>query len=298
MVMESIFSKKPKLVRLCLQKKWNKVRLHLGTKSGQREARGSDTFGNTALGVALINDPPPDIIAALLDIEPTHSLQTDHCGMVPLHYACFKGVSSDVSLMILQHDNGAAARALDRGGNCPLHLLIENICDPKACRKIGDSGDNSNPSNHNSNSRPASSLLSRSEKTTLSNSTSMSMNPTTFNDRLRLVHGLCNTAPEMVRFTNRQGWTPIDVLQEIKAEYSTGPRWERADIVYQILRTVNIQLYRDSKLLSEMKGFQSPMLKSNSSVPSNVSSYGSSISSFGPTTVSQDDRMACSHFGE
>lgn len=294
MLMESIFSKKPKLVRLCLQKKWNKVRLHLGTKNGQREAKGSDTFGNTALGVALINDPPPDIIAALLDIEPTHSLQTDHCGMVPLHYACFKGVSSTVSLMILQHDNGAAARALDRGGNCPLHLLIENICDPKACRKIGDS---STLDRSHSNSRPTSSYISPSEKTTSSNGTTMSMAQSTFNDRLKLVHGLLHTAPEMVRFTNRQGWTPIDVLQEIKAEYSTGPRWERADIVYQILRTVNIQLYRDHKLLSEMKGYKSHMLRSNSSVPSNVSSYGSSISSFGPT-ASQDDRMACSHFGE
>ncbi len=295
----SLFSRKPKLIRLCLQKKWSKVRAYINTKSGIKESKVSDAFGNTALGVALINNPPPDIIAMLLDIEPAYSLKTDHCGMVPLHYACFKGVHSEISLLLLAHDNGAAARALDRGGNCPLHLIIENICDPKACRKIGEVSEEMSISTLGASTRRLAidDPPSASKNTVASERSDVSMSQTAFNDRLKVVHGLCNTAPEMVRFTNKKNLTPIDILQEIKAEFKQGPRWERADIIYQILRNVNIQLYRDHKMLSEMKGYQSPLLSSNSSVPSNVSSYESSISSFGPT-ASHDDRMACSHFGE
>ena len=112
------------------------------------------------------------------------------------------------------------------------------------------------------------------------------------NDRLKTIEILCVVAPELVRHANKAELSPIDLVQDVKVECPYGSKWERADIVYQLLRSVNIQLYIDQKRLSEMAGLSRG---SNASVvPSLVSSYGSSVSSgVGQNTV-QSEPMDCS----
>ena len=108
---------------------------HIQTKQGRKEIEATDSYGKTVLGQAVMKSSPLDVVMKLLEIQPAHSLTPDKYGMLPLHYACFKGLPSDVSLSLLMHDNGASARALDCCGNCPLHLLVENLLHSKECRK-------------------------------------------------------------------------------------------------------------------------------------------------------------------
>ena len=291
--MESMLNRKANLSRLISNKKWRQVRSFLKTRNAKSQVVNStDELGHTILSAALFHDAPIDIITALLYIDPLLSLEADANGLVPIHIACYRGVDSQIIQLLLQHDHGASARALDRSGNSPLHLIIENICDPKKCLEMAEEEfrrmENSTDMDDSSDS----------PKSLDSSCSALSMSQDAFGDCIRTVQNLCALAPEMVRHANKADCSAIDLVQEVKAAVPSGSRWERADIVYQLLRKYNVQLYMDEKKLSEMTTYKSK--RSTGSVPSLVaSSYGSSISSgFGGSTMLGDHPMDCSQFGD
>jgi len=267
-MIESILIRQAHIRRLIAKKKWTKVRSFLKPRrnaNSQIVNISKDELGDTILITALFHDAPVDIISTLLHIDPLLSLEADACGLVPIHVACFRGLDADIIQLLLKHDNGASARALDRSGNSPLHLIIDNICDPSKCIKMA-----------------AVESCSIDSSAFSLDSGGISMSQDAFNDRIRTVHALCALAPEMVRHANNEGFSAIDLVQEVKAscDHEGCSKWERADMVYHLLRKSNIQLYKDEKRLSEMTRYQ-PRKSSTGLVPSLLSSYGSSTISSG-----------------
>ena len=276
------------IVRLIEKRKWKKLRSVLKTKAGADQVISGCASGipRSVLNVALTCKAPVDIIRTMLETSPSMSLISDEFGYLPVHIACACGASAEIVELLVAHDNGASARALTKDGNSPLHCIVENICSKpchvtprkfysssKASGGTGESGDDVE-------------MLG-----SFSGNSALSITQEGLNNRLATVEYLCLVAPEMVRFLNTKGLTPIDVLQDIKAE-STGALWERADIVYQGLRKVNIRLYRDQKKLYELSREKTgatytsvPSLTGSSNASSSVSS------SFTAGTTSGDNRF-------
>eukprot|EP00558_Chaetoceros_sp_UNC1202_P011049 CAMPEP_0197247750 /NCGR_PEP_ID=MMETSP1429-20130617/31912_1 /TAXON_ID=49237 /ORGANISM="Chaetoceros sp., Strain UNC1202" /LENGTH=132 /DNA_ID=CAMNT_0042708747 /DNA_START=1 /DNA_END=399 /DNA_ORIENTATION=- len=109
-------------------------------------------------------------------------------------------------------------------------------------------------------------------------------------------------SPHIVLTNNSANITPIDLLQDCKA-VSKGPRWERADIACDFLRSVALQLYKSQKVMCEKRGCRKPegsIAASNiSSEPSLVSSSNSSSLSSRATTLLgvQSDGLDSSYYG-
>jgi hypothetical protein len=264
------------IVRLIDKRKWKKLRSALKTKAGADQVISGCASGipRSVLNVALTSKAPVDIIRTMLNIYPSISLISDEFGYLPVHIACACGASADIVELLVAHDNGASARALTKDGNSPLHCIVENICS-KPChvtpRKFYVSSKGSGGTGGSGDDV---------EMAPMSGNSALSLTQEALNSRLATIEYLCLVAPEMVRFLNTKGLTPIDVLQDIKAE-STGALWERADIVYQGLRKVNIRLYRDQKKLYELSREKTgatcsslPSLTASSNTSSSVSSSG------------------------
>lgn len=251
---DKLLNANTKLIRLVLKKQWAKAYKFLKTRSGMQQAKQTDGHGVSALFVALSSRPPVAIIKKLLEIEPSLSLKVDEFGMIPLHMACRCGASFEVINTLLEHDNGASVHFLDAHKKSPLHYSIAYVCHPldlddSICSAYGQSSQGS----ASSFSRLVQSRHTRSGVS--SAATEMSMPPDEFKDQLQVIHKLISIAPELVICPDRNGETPIDILQDCKADHLKGPKWERADIVCEVLREVSIQFYRERKRIWETVGF-------------------------------------------
>lgn len=274
---------KTKLIRLLLKQKWGKARRFLKTRIGIQQARQTDGYGVCALSIALVNTPPVDIVKSLLEIEPTFSLKVDRCGMIPLHMACRCGASYAVIKTLLEHDKGASAQVVDLQKKSPLHYSAKYICEPLEVEK--SVGSNNIPSSFGSGStwlertHRASKNSEKSGKLSgISDSTVMSMAPDEFQDQLQAIQELISIAPENVMCADIYGDTPIDILQDCKADHPKGPKWERADIVCEVLRAVSLQVYREQKSKFEKHGNACGDI-SDGGVPNAVGSSNSSSAS-------------------
>lgn len=280
---ESLLTVKTKLIRLLLKQKWGKARRFLKTKGGVQQARQTDGYGVCALSIALANTPPVDVVKNLLEIEPTLSLKVDRCGMIPLHMACRCGASYAVIKTLLEHDKGASAQVVDLQLKSPLHYSAKYICDPlelerSVCsNKISSAGSGSQtwlerthrPSSCNKSGKNSGKLSA------ISDSTVMSMAPEEFQDQLQAIQELISIAPSIVMCADIYDDTPIDILQDCKADHAKGsPKWERADIVCEVLRAVSFQVYRDQKSKYERDGGDN----SEGSAPQGISSSNGSSS--------------------
>jgi len=262
-----------KLSSMIKKKKWKKVLSFLNTNAGAKQVHDIDTMGqrSSVLSLAVFQKAPIEIIRAILQTMPTISLMADKFGYLPIHHACALGLRTDIIEFLVDHDHGASARALTSYGNSPLHLIVGSICIPR--------GERNTPQY----SQPSSCKYSADDEdadmidyfSNGSGDSSLSMNQSALNKRMASIEYLCMVAPEMVRFVNKGGLTPIDLLQEVKAE-SIGAQWERADIAYQGLRKVNIQLYKDQKKLYELSRERAAK---EGLLPSIISSVTSSTSS-------------------
>lgn len=237
-----------KLIRLLLKQKWAKAYKFLKTRSGMQQAKQTDGHGVSALFVALSSRPPVDIVKRLLEIEPSLSLKVDEFGMVPLHMACRCGASYEVINTLLAHDNGASLHFLDAHRKSPLHYSIAYVCEPLDLDESLFSYAHSSQGSTSSVSRLPPSRRARSG---VSDATELSMPPDEFKDQLQVIHKLISIAPQLVMCPDRNGDTPIDILQDCKVDHVKGPKWERADIVCEVLREVSIQYYRERKRMWE-----------------------------------------------
>lgn len=304
---ESLLTVKTKLIRLLLKQKWGKARRFLKTRAGIQHARQTDGYGVCALSIALANRPPVDIVKTLLEIEPALSLKVDRCGMIPLHMACRCGASFAVIKTLLEHDKGASAQVVDLQKKSPLHYSAKYICEPlelerSVCsNRISSIGSGSTWLERTH--RLSSGKHSNKNMSGLSDSTVMSMAPEEFQDQLQAIQELVSVEPEIVMCADINGDTPIDILQDCKADHPKGPKWERADIVCEILRAVSLQVYREHKSKCEKRGNASADTSSSGSVPNVAGSSNSSSVSSGFSQLdidsaghSQMELSACSPY--
>ena len=261
-----------KLVRFIFAEKWNAVRRLLQTQRGVHQVEVfNNSNGLTILSkAASINNPPADIIRRILEIEPSHSLQVDAYKMLPLHIACLNGASSETIKVILDHDDGACTQAIDMFKRAPLHYAVQYMCDPelKSCfDHTSSSGDGSAKVGLFTNAR--------NKRASASNCSSMTMSQDRFHDQMRVIELLVAAGPEIVMFADDGNRTPIDVLQDCKAESREGSKWERADIACEVLRKTSLKEYRNQKIVWELEGYQRSRSASNSLHPSMASSNNS-----------------------
>jgi hypothetical protein len=183
--------------------------------------------------------------------------------MIPLHMACRCGAAFEVINTLLEHDNGVSAHFLDAHRKSPLHYSTAYICHPL---DLDGSSCSFAPSSQDSTSS-FSRVQSRGGRTRsgISDTTVLSMAPDEFKDQLQVVHKLISIAPQLVCYPDRNGNTPIDILQDCKADHMKGPKWERADIVCEVLREVSVQYYRERKRVWESAGDE--IYKHDSNIP-------------------------------
>jgi hypothetical protein len=244
-----------KLVKAILLKRWNKVRQLIMSTGGALQVKEQLDSGVTVLGIALSCDPPSDIIETMLKIESINSLKVDNLGMLPLHLACINGASQECVKLVLENDGGACAQAIDNMKKAPLHYAMEYICDPSGNAFSADEYlEDASPMSI-SNGTPPSSLLKgkRPSAGNNSNSSTMTMTQDKFHEQLGVLQMLLLASPDIVMYSDATGRTPIDILQDCKADSKRGSRWERADICCDILRKVAVREYREQKLVYEMQ---------------------------------------------
>lgn len=200
-------------------------------------------------------DPPSDIIETILKIESINSLKVDNLGMLPLHLACINGASQECVRLVLENDGGACAQAIDNMKKAPLHYAAEYICDPTGNAFADEILEDASPMSI-SNDTPSSSMKEKTPTSSAgnnSNSSTMTMTQDKFHEQLGVLQMLLIASPDIVMYSDASGRTPIDILQDCKAESKRGSRWERADICCDILRKVAVKEYREQKLVYEMQ---------------------------------------------
>jgi hypothetical protein len=317
--------------------KWKRVRQLLKTKGAIEQVKSVDSFkGITILSIASSLNPPVDVIKILLSIEPLHSLQVDCYGMLPLHIACMNGASSDAIEALLGHDDGACVQAIDMFKRTPLHYAVQYVCEPDAMSgeshgsSISDTFPNFNPNNNvgggsvlhrmyetaeglNKNAalavkdkqRLSGSILpsfaqkgQRSTHKSSSHTSQLTMTQEGFQDQIRVIQLLSEAGPEIVMHADKDGRTPIDILQDCKAFSKEGSKWERADIICEFLRNVAIRVYREQKLVAEMQGYRPiDSIHSQVAYPSSQASTATSYNSYnsGATNLSKME-IDCSSY--
>lgn len=272
-----IFNRTPRVDVLIRKQKWKKLRSLLKSKNAVQLINQIGAYNRTTLALAVYYDSPIDIIRTILYINPSLSLIPSMGGEIPIHIACYKGVSSEVLELLVDHDHGASARAvINNSGNSPMHCLVERICEKNTFIITGLSEASSGMTNSTSYGED---VVMHSAGSTSCNS-DMSMSQKDLNRCINTLEVLCMITPEMVRCPNLLGKSPIDIVQDTKFKCeSSSSKWERADIAYQVLRVANIQLYRDQKLLFELtdgKGAAFIPSTCSKSLPSLESSNASS----------------------
>jgi len=190
---------------------WNEVRQLVEGPHAHRICRKTESTGLSVLGMALGFHAPIDIIKTILARAPHTTRQVDSFLAVPLHVACLNGSPLEIVTLILQHDNNWSAYCVDEDRRVPLHHAVEFACRP----------------------RPNSEKIDSDE----------------INEGLDVIRLLCETAPEMIRFTDSNEDTPIDIAQIVKSEAPGSQHidYRRANKVYLLLKEYNVKIYKNEK---------------------------------------------------
>ena len=249
---------------------------------------------NFILSITVSHNPPVDIVQTLLEIAPGHSLMVDSYGMLPLNIASMNGASSAIIKLLLDHDDGASAQAIDIFKRTPLHYAVQYVCEPESMAgSAGSTGSGSTSKNSKKKgSKNASSHCS----------SQMSMSQEGFQDQILVIQALVQAEPELVLCADKENRTPIDILQDCKATYKEGSKWERADIICEMLRKISTRVYREKKILCEMQGYScksygtpNMALSTTSSSPSLTSHQSGSHSA---TSNFSNMEVDCSSFNQ
>lgn len=250
--------------------RWKRVVKQLKSSRGESLCALKDPSGLSILSVAVMSDPPLEILHLIIKLNPGASLEQDDYGSTPLHLACLNGASSDVIRILLEHDNGiSAAVPDDMDRRVPLHHAVEFAArldkkqltnegtdtfgfsddEPRAVRDANAGSDSSLPkrqyNDHGAGSRKSYPYMSSSA---FSSSSSVG-------EDAQIVALLCDAVPDMVHYRSRSGETPIDIAHVVKELAETSKELERIEKCYSILQNTAIMLYKKKKKQWEDEGF-------------------------------------------
>ena len=189
---------------------------------------------------------PLDIIQRMYETNPSAAFRIDTNGANLLHLACLNGASYDCIDYILSQtaavssssrrgDDEDLATRLDADNKCALHLAVDFAC---ICRKPDDA-----------HVRVHLNTVYDEEQHQPIYSTSV-------------IQRVIWAAPEMLnaRDSNDGGDTPIDLVQNIKAETSTvlkdHDEYQRLDEIYKVLLRASIEYYIRRKRVWEEDGHE------------------------------------------
>ena len=238
---------------LIKKEKWGKLRRLLKGQNATQYCTGHDDTGLTVLSYALGSNPPLDVVELLLKVNPSASIQADEYGAVPLHVACLNGASFSVIDLLIRHDKTKSLRIPDHDLRVPLHHAVEFSARLDDTPVVADNSDDDGDLDCGSSA-------------------------SSFEEDLEIIRRLCELAPEMVHYQNKNKDSPIDVAHAIKTLANTPKKNSRIDLVYGILKRTSIQLYQEQKRIWEERGFvQDPKLLRESEVPSMASSEASTV---------------------
>lgn len=154
---------------------------------------------------------------------------------------------------IIDHDKGESTRVYDSQNSTVLHHAIEYIC----LVLINEIHEDDLPRNEYG-SLTASSGGCSTTRVSRSHRSEAIME---YEEYLKIIELLCKTNPEMVHIETTLGATPLDIPQLILVnsfshDYKddTGGHRNSLNEVYQILRRVSINLYRQKKRIWERQG--------------------------------------------
>ena len=271
-----------RLLKLIISHRWSKTRLLLQWK-GRKLKKELQALGQmqqndiNLLTVVCSHNAPTDIVRTIVGLYPLNAYCADEHGMLPLHVACLIGASSDTVRLLLDIQRDylpdeplpSLATATDKCHRTALHFATQYICDPESAPEAASFFTDSSislPSKGSRNNQHvvvsvasiAKSAKSKSEQSKKKgDSTELSMTPTKFQDMLHTVTFLLQTNPEAVLHPDMYGQTPIDMLQDAKATFSTYSKYERVEMTCQILRENAVEVWKSRKIRYEILGCQS-----------------------------------------
>jgi len=241
------------LFDLITRGKWKKIR-SIFKKDPIAASSFIDCTGYSTLSCALsAYNAPISIIETIIQANPHATLQLDNYGATSLHIACLNGVSLKAVRYIIDHDKGESTRVYDSQNSTVLHHAIEYIC----LVLINEIHEDDLPRNEYG-SLTASSGGCSTTRVSRSHRSEAIME---YEEYLKIIELLCKTNPEMVHIETTLGATPLDIPQLILVnsfshDYKddTGGHRNSLNEVYQILRRVSINLYRQKKRIWERQG--------------------------------------------
>lgn len=211
-----------KLLKHIVSRKWRKVNLMLETEAVIEEVRNFKSKvidGASILSIAVCFNPPLNILKTILSIAPSHSVQADKFGMLPLHLACMSGVSSKIVKCLLKHDRGSTAKVTNIFNRTPLHYAAIHAVklEPPFVKQMEEVGSGSS----------------------VDATCPPGLKVEEYQDQIKTVQALLSVAPGQMLVADNENKTPIDIMQDMKASCKTrGPKWERADIIHEIFLEV------------------------------------------------------------
>jgi hypothetical protein len=251
--------------------RWKRVVKQLKSSRGASLCALKDPSGLSILSVAVMSDPPLEILQFIIKLNPAASMEQDDYGSIPLHLACLNGASSEVIRILLEHDNGiSAAVPDDMDRRVPLHHAVEFAArlDKKQLTNEGtdtfgfsdddqpravldaDAGSGSSPPKRQNNDHATGSRKSYPYMSSSAVSSSSSVGE----DAL-IISLLCEAVPDMVHYRSRSGETPMDIAHVVKELAETPKELERIEKCYSILQNTAIMLYKKNKKRWEDEGF-------------------------------------------
>lgn len=310
-------SNKIPIAQYIQQNKWNKVIKLLTSKDGADIMTKRNRSGLSLLAFAISHKPPLNVVETMLRVNPSLVHQADTNGHLPLHIACAIGCSSDLINVLLEQDGkDAVSKPATFNQRCPLHYTCMYILNPHWYENSKILSDRSmqtedepsvNISYHKKNTIRRSrshqeefSLKSKESKSkrphppeSFSGATIMTLKYEDFEDQLLVLRKLISIDPHVLNARDKYGYAPIDYFQDFVAENNEiSPRWERCDIISDILRSESIKLYKAIQLEYESKGINRSDAKS---VPSNGDEDLELDSIWGALTQLEIDKTSHSH---
>jgi ankyrin repeat protein len=240
--------------------RWKRVAKQLKSSRGASLCALKDPSGLSILSVAVMSNPPLEILLLILQLNPAASLEQDDYGSIPLHLACLNGANSDVIRILLEHDNGiSAAVPDDMDRRVPLHHAVEFAArlDKKQLTNegtdtFGFSDERDIVGVGGTGGSPPQQRCDHPEQRM--SSSAFSSSSSVGEDSL-IISLLCDAVPEMVHFRSRSGETPMDIAHVVKELAETPKELERIEKCYSILQNTSIMLYKKKKKEWEDQGF-------------------------------------------
>ncbi len=261
------------------QRKWRKVKKALRSSAAAHLCSISDQTGLYALGAAVGYNAPFEIIKAIFDFHPEAAIRPDDYGSLPLHIGCLNGSHPQVIELLLsqENQNNEISSYLDINKQSPLHYAVDFLCGnvnndiipPKPPQQIAHSP----TSDERSKSFPSIWLYVNDDF----------YFDTLIRNAIAVIELLCTRAPECVCLVNRDGETPIDLIQNKKLLITKEENLQVIEYIYQHMNKTATLDYRRRKAKWEEEGYDTRLPKrpfssvdSENSSSEVVSSTGSS----------------------